>query len=163
MKHASGGMSIRRHGEVSPERRYKAHLPGKGLPRPSGSECILAEVSFRFFFFKLWRINIFAPLKYQHFLKPKNMLSSPKYQRKRKRKQELKFVGFLHIFTPPALAFVSPFSTHKDTHTHTAYIQPLKHLKRKDHFIWSITDKQDKVLFRNSQLQKQRVLIYKRS
>lgn len=40
-----------RHLEVSPERRYKKHLPGKGLPRPGWSECILAEVSFRFFFF----------------------------------------------------------------------------------------------------------------
>lgn len=49
------------------------------------------------------------------------MLSSPKYQRKRKIKQELKFVEFLHISIPPALAFVSPFSTHKDTHTQSIY------------------------------------------
>lgn len=164
MKRASGGMSIRRHGDVSPERRYKAHLPGKGLPRPNGSECILAEVSFLFFFFLTLKNKHFCSSQISTFLKAKEYVEFPQVSEKKKNKARIKICRISsYIYLPLQLQPLFLHSVHTKTHIHTPYIQPFKHLKRKDHFIWSITDKQDKVLFRNSQLQIQRVLIYKRS
>ena len=122
MKHASGGMSIRRHGEVSPERRYKAHLPGKGLPRPSGSECILAEVSFRFCFFLTLKNKHFCSSQISTFLKAKEYAELPQVSEKKKKKARIKICRISSYIYPSSssLCFSVQY-TQRYTYTHSIH------------------------------------------
>ena len=123
MKHASGGMSIRRRGEVSPERRYKAHLSGKGLPRPSGSECILAEVSFRvFFFFLTLKNKHFCSSQISTFLKAKEYAELPQVSEKKKKKARIKICRISSYIYPSSssLCFSVQY-TQRHTYTHSIH------------------------------------------
>lgn len=73
------------------------------------------------FFLILKNKHFCSSLKYQHFLKPKHMESSPTYWRKRKINQESKLgVFILYTFTPLTLAFVSPLNICAHTHAQHA-------------------------------------------
>lgn len=124
----------------------------------------LLRFLFLFFFFLTLKNKHFCSSQISTFLKAKEYAEFPQVSEKKKNKARIKICRISsYIYLPLQLQPLFLHSVHTKTHIHTPYIQPFKHLKRKDHFIWSIRDKQDKVLFRNSQLQIQRVLIYKRS
>ena len=120
MKRESGGMSIRRQGDVSPERRYKAHLPGKGLPRPSGSECILAEVSF-FFFFLTLKNKHFCSSQISAFLKAKEYAELPQVSEKKINKAIIKICRISSCICPSnsSLCFSIKYT---QRYTHIEYI-----------------------------------------
>lgn len=133
---------------------YKPLLTGKGRMRPNGTERILAEGCF---FFKLWRINTFVPLSaLNKSWSQKNMQSpTPHVSEKKKSKARLKTCSLsLMQFSLLAWPLFPRYTcthmhahtrmhahTHIHTHTHWAYTQPMKHLRRKDNFLWNITQK----------------------